>query len=126
MRVQPSNPEDPAFVHSPWQSFSDWTPVISGCSVSNNKARQACIDLSVEWQAFAGCRVKQDLHLFQELCAAKSPKDILYACSLFWRQAAVDYGEEYSAKLTAGLVPDRITPVANGDALPRPPQSKAA
>jgi hypothetical protein len=44
------------------------------------------------------------------------------------RQAAVDYGEEYSAiaKLAAGFVPDRVTPDASADALPRTPQSKAA
>jgi len=120
MRV-PSNPKDPGFVRPPWQSFSDWwTP--------NSKAHQTCIDLSVEWQAFIGRRINQDLHLFRELCAAGSPNDALHAWSVFWRQAVLDYGEEYSAiaKLAASFVPDRVTPGASADALPRPPQSKAA
>ena len=132
MRAQPPNlkdPGDPGFVHSSWLSFSDWwTPVITGCSVANNKVHQTWVDLSVEWQAFVGRRINRVLHLFQELCAAKSPDDALQAWSCFWRQAAADYDEEYSAiaKRAACFIPDRTTPSDNADAQPRSPQSKAA
>ena len=79
----------------------------------------------MQWQAFLGRRVNQDLRLFQELCAAKSPDDVLRAWSLFWQQAAADYGEEYSAmaKLASGFVSDRS---GEADAQPRPPRRKAA
>ena len=126
---QPSNTKDLGFVHPSWQSFSDgWTPLITGCSVANNEARQICIDLSAEWLAFVGHRISRGLHHFQELCAAKSPDDVLQAWSCFWRQAAADYGDEYSAiaKFATCFVPDRVTPGVNADAQPRPPQSKAA
>ena len=129
MRVQPSNPKGPEFIGLPWLWFTArWTPVTTRCALADEKVHQACIDLSVEWQAFVGRRVSQDLHLFQELCAAKSPDDVLHAWSHFWRQAAADYGEEYSAmaKLVVGFVPDCTGPDTEADAHTRAPQAKAA
>jgi hypothetical protein len=132
MPVQKPNTKDAGTMTTPWLSDL-WIPAMTGCAASNTKAHQACIDLSVEWQAFVGRRIGEDFHLLQELSAAKAPDEIWNTWSRFWQKAADDYGKEYSvlAKLATGFVPS-IAPISQddfgGDTMAtRPqPQSKAA
>jgi hypothetical protein len=119
MPVQEPSTKDAGNITTSW--LSDWwTPVITGRA-------------GVEWQAFVGRRISEDVHLLQALSTAKAPDQIWNAWSRFWQKAAEDYGKEYSmlAKLAAGFVAS-IAPISKddfgGDTLvPRPhPQSKAA
>jgi hypothetical protein len=132
MSVQKPSSKDAGDITTPWPSASDWwAPAITGCTVTNNKLRQSCLDFSVEWQTFVGRRISEDFHLLQELAAAKAPVQIWSAWSTFWQKAAQEYGTEYSvmAKLAAGFVPS-IAPISRGDSgaetpIARP-QSRAA
>jgi hypothetical protein len=127
MCVQPSDHKESETIASSHPWFSDWwTPAIS--AAVNNKAYQVCTDLSVEWQAFVGRRIKEDLHLLQKLSAARASDDVWNAWSRFWWKVVEDYGTEYCAiaRLAAGFVPEGIGANATGEAQPRPPQAKAA
>jgi hypothetical protein len=130
MSVQPSNTKDSKTLPLSWQSLSDWwAPAMTGCATANDRAHRACKDMAVEWQAFVGRRFDEDVHLLQELSAAKAPDEVWSAWSRFWQKAAEDYGAEYSAiaKLAADFVPHGIGAGAAGsNGSTRATQSKAA
>jgi len=110
MRVQPAIAKDSRSLASFWPSVSDWCTPAMSWSAANESAHRAWVDLAAEWQTFVGRRLNEDLHLFQELSAAKAPEEVWNAWSRFWQKAAGDYGAEYSAiaKLAACFTPHGV------------------
>jgi len=98
-----------------WQpDFSWWTSATSGM-------HNSFIAMSDEWQAFMGRRVREDLHLCQELAGAKTPEAMWSAYMSFWQKAVEDYCREYATftTLSGALASDmRAGPQASEPALP--------
>jgi hypothetical protein len=125
MHVQPSKA-----ISFSWPSVFDWcAPATTGWTAPNESAHQACVDMATQWQAFVGRRFNEDLHLLQELSAAKVPEEVWNAWVRFWQKAAENYGSEYSviSKLAAGSLRYGNGVSAAGSHAPtRAVQSKAA
>jgi len=93
---------------------------------ANSRMHDSFVAMSDEWQAFIGRRMKQDLHLWQDLAGAKTPDAIWSAYAGFWQKAVEDYWQEYAAftKLSGSLVPHMaVGPEAREGMFP---QAKAA
>ena len=73
--------------------FGSWQPNMGWWTTANN----SFVSISTEWQAFVGRRVKENLHLWQELAGAKTPQAIWAAYSDFWQKAVEDYWNEYAS-----------------------------
>jgi hypothetical protein len=97
-------------------------------AAANESAHRACVDLTAEWQGFVGRRLNEDLHLFQELSAAKAPQEAWNTWSRFWQKATGDYGAEYAAiaKIAACFIPHGIGADTASQSPTRTTQAKAA
>jgi hypothetical protein len=74
------------------QGFGFWQPNMGGWTIPNS----SFVSIGTEWWAFVGRRVKENLHLWQELAGAKTPQSIWAAYSDFWQRAVEDYWNEYA------------------------------
>jgi|SRR5262245_27570333 len=72
-----------------WQPDWDWL------QVANARLHDGFVATSAEWQAFVSRRVEEDLHLWEELAAAKAPEALWSAYREFWLKAFEDYWNEY-------------------------------
>jgi len=129
MRVQPSIVKDSRRLAFSGPSLSDWcTPAMTSWAAANESAHRAWVDLADEWQGFVGRRLDEDLHLFQELSAAKAPEEVWNAWSRFWEKATGDYAVEYAAiaKFAAGFTPHGIGADTASQSPTRTTQAKAA
>jgi len=112
-----------------WPTLSHCcTLAMTSGAAASESAHRACVDLAAEWQGFIGRRLDEDLHLFQELSAAKAPEEVWNAWSRFWEKATWDYAVEYAAiaKFAAGFIPHGIGADTASWSPTRTTQAKAA
>jgi hypothetical protein len=76
------------------QSLAFWEPDLHWLKVANTRLHESFSAISNEWQTFVARRVKEDLHLSEELAAAKVPEEIWLAYAQFWQKAVEDYRNE--------------------------------
>ena len=76
--------------------FPLWRPDFSWWTSTNTSLHNNFVTFSNEWQAFLGRRVQEDLRLFQQLAAARTPPAVWTAYSDFWQKAVEDYWSEYA------------------------------
>ena len=90
------------------QDFSFCQPSFSWWTSANSRLHNSFVTINDEWQAFMGRRMKEDLHLWQELGGAKTPQAMWSAYSGFWQKAVEDYWKEYAtlAKISGTLLED--------------------
>jgi len=103
------------------QGFAIWQPDSSWWTSATSRLHNSFIAMSDEWQTFMGRRVKEDLHLWQELAGAKTPEAMWSAYMSFWQKAVGDYWKEYATftTLSGALVSDMTAgPQACEAALP--------
>ena len=76
------------------QGFAFWEPDLHWLKVTNARLHESFVAISDEWQTLVGHRVKEDLHLWEELASAKAPEAIWSAYIKFWQKAVEDYRNE--------------------------------
>ena len=76
------------------QGFALWQPDLGWWTSSSTRLQDSFVALSNEWQAFVASRVKEDLHLWQELAGARTPDAIWSSYTGFWQKAVEDYQKE--------------------------------
>ena len=93
------------------QGFVLWQPDWDWLRVANARLQDGFVATSAEWQAFVGRRVEEDLHLLEELAAAKAPEALWSAYQEFWQKAFEDYWNEYLtlSQLYAKVLTSRAT-----------------
>lgn len=97
MRTKPQQSEQ-----MPWPlAWSWWNPAMGAQAAYNTKLHETFLALSDEWQTFVGQRVKEDLHLLQQVGTARTPEQIWMIYTKFWQKAVEDYAHEYAAIVRA-------------------------
>jgi len=89
---------------SPAFAFSAWNPFLAGSHKEHAQAREGFGTIASEWQGFVATRFQEHMALMQRLMGCRSPNEICNAYTDFWRIAAENYGEEFTAltKLMTG------------------------
>jgi hypothetical protein len=106
--------EDPSqsMLLAPALAFNTWNPFLVGALRGNAEIREGFGTIAREWEAFMGCRLKEDFALMQRLTRSSgAPDQILAAYTDFWQKAAEDYGREITtmSKLMAGLATQTLS-----------------
>jgi len=72
-----------------------WQPNWDSLQVANARLHDGLVAISEEWRAFVSHRVEEDLNLWEEVVAAKTPEALWSAYGKFWQKAFEDYRNEY-------------------------------